>query len=75
LPLGVDVEAGLAVVVPGAAGYVAATGAAQLEVLADQFDDVRGLPDAFFGVIVRHRKLLALGVACGERSSGPIAGV
>ena len=57
LPLGIDLEAGAGVVVPGAEADVVAALAAQLDVAADQIDDVDRLLDPLFGVerAARHR--------------------
>ena len=57
LPLGVDLQAGAAVVVPGAEADVVAALAAQLDMAADQIDDVDRLLDPLFGVerAARHR--------------------
>ena len=50
LPLGIDLEAGLGVVVPRAEAHVVAALAAQLDVAADQIDNVDRLLDPLFGV-------------------------
>ena len=50
LPLGIDLEAGAGVVVPGAQADVVAALATQLDVAADQIDDVDRLLDPLFGV-------------------------
>ena len=50
LPLGIDLEAGLGVVVPGAEADVAAALTAQRNVAAHQVDDVDRLADLFLGV-------------------------
>ena len=51
LPLGIDLQAGPGVVVPGAVGHVAAALAAELQiVLAQQIDDIDRLSNLFLGV-------------------------
>ncbi len=50
LVLGIDLQAGPGVVVPGAEAHVVAPLTAQLNVAADKLDDVDSLFDAFFGV-------------------------
>src|SRR5262245_45256446 len=60
LPVGIDLQAGAAVVMPRAAAHKAAAGSAQLEVLAHQLDDIRRLADLLLGVSVRHDPLLEL---------------
>ena len=50
LPLGIDLQRGLGVVVPGAEADVVAALAAQLDMAADQIDDVDRLLDPLFGV-------------------------
>ena len=50
LPLGIDLQAGARVVMPGAEADVAAALAAELDHAAHQVDDVDGLPDLFLGV-------------------------
>ncbi len=50
LPLGIDLQAGARVVVPRAEGFVAAPFAPQLQIVADQIDDVDRLSDLLFGV-------------------------
>jgi hypothetical protein len=54
LPVGIDLQAGAAVVVPRATANIAAACSAQLEVLADQLDDIRRLAHLLLGVSVRH---------------------
>ena len=56
LPLGIDLQAGPRVVVPGAQGHVAAALAAKLHVAAHQIDDVDRLPDLFLGVRATSRR-------------------
>ena len=57
LPLGVDLEAGPGVVVPGAEADEVSALAAELDVAADEIDDVDRLLDPLFGVerAARHR--------------------
>ena len=50
LPLGIDLQAGARVVVPGAKADVVAALAAELDDAADQIDDVDRLADLFLGV-------------------------
>ena len=50
LPLGIDLETGARVVVPGAEADVVAALAAELHDAADQVDDVDGLADLFLGI-------------------------
>jgi len=64
LALGIDLEAGSGVVVPGAQPHVVAALAPQLHVLSHQFDDVGRLSDQLFRLergTERHRQLL-----CGK---------
>ena len=50
LPLGIDLEAGPAVVVPGTKADVVAALTAQGKMAADQLDNIDRLLDALFGV-------------------------
>ena len=50
LPLGIDLQAGPAVVVPGAEGHVATALTAKLDIFANQVDDVDRLSNLFFGI-------------------------
>ena len=50
LPLGIDLETGARVVVPGAQSDVVAALAAELDDAADQVDDVDRLADLFLGI-------------------------
>ena len=51
LPLGIDLQAGPRVVVPGAKRLEAAALAPQRQIAADQVDDVDRLLDALLGVV------------------------
>jgi hypothetical protein len=59
LPLGIDLQAGAAVVVPGAQGHIVPARTPQLDVFPDQIDNVDRLLDTVFSVqrrSQRHRR-------------------